>query len=422
MQLPHPRNVLGALLIAAILVAVGLVIAQDQETLRVRTPLAADDPRYPDYLARLVGRPITSGDAYVVLRNGAETFPAMLAAIERARRRISFETYIYSEGRVANRFTRALADAARRGVRVQLVLDAMGASDSDRANVRELEAAGVQIGWFNPMGHSTLEEINYRTHRKILVVDGAVAYVGGIGLADHWEGNAGGIGQWRDTQFDIRGPAVDNVEAGFHENWIETGGIVEPVVASRAGPPAGDARSIVVWSSSEAGSNALKLLYLLTIGAARRTLDIQSPYLITDESTKWSLLEARKRGVRIRLLTEGDITDARPVKFAGRADYEALMAHGIEVYEYQPTMMHVKALVADGVISIIGSANFDNRSLELNDELNIVVASRALAAGLTDDFEADLRRSARIDLEAWRARPPHIRARERLWSFFGEVF
>jgi cardiolipin synthase A/B len=422
MRLPKPRNVLGALLIIGILLALGLVIAQDQETLRVRTPVAAEDERFPDYLARLVGRAITSGDSYVVLHNGDETFPAMLDAIDKAKQRISFETYIFSEGEVEDAFTSALVQAARRGVRVQIVLDAVGASDGEREDIKALQDAGAQVGFFNPVRHTTLEELNYRTHRKILVVDGEVAYVGGLGLADHWQGDARSPEEWRDTQFEVRGAAVDNIEAGFHENWIETGGVVEPIVSPRTAAAAGDARSIVIWSSSEAGSNALKLAYLLAIGAARKTIDIQSPYLITDESTTWSLLEARKRGVRIRFLSEGEVTDAKPVKFAARAQYDELLANGIEVYEYQPTMMHVKAMTVDGMISIIGSANFDNRSLELNDELNVVVASRRLAAELSRDFEQDMRRSARIDLEEWRSRPLHIRAREKLWSFFGEVF
>jgi cardiolipin synthase len=346
----------------------------------------------------------------------------MLRAIEQARHRISFESYIYSHGEIADKFTRALTAASKRGVRVQVVLDAVGAADGERADLKTLRDAGVQIGFFNPVRHTTLEEINYRTHRKILVVDGEVAYVGGIGLADHWLGDADSKEHWRDTQFEVRGPAVDNIEAGFHENWIETGGVVEPIVAPRAGPPAGEARSSVIWSSSEAGSNALKLVYLLALGASRKTLDIQSPYFIADESSMWSLLEARKRGVRIRLLTEGSVTDAKPVKFAGRAQYEQLLEHGIEIYEYQPTMMHVKAVVVDGTVSIIGSANFDNRSLELNDELNVVVASPTLATELTRDFERDIQRSARIDLDSWRSRPLHIRAREKLWSAFGEVF
>jgi cardiolipin synthase len=166
----------------------------------------------------------------------------------------------------------------------------------------------------------------------------------------------------------------------------------------------------------------MKLLYLLSIAAARKSLDIQSPYLITDESTQWSLAEARRRGVRVRLLVEGDITDAKPVKFAGRATYERLMAQGIEIYEYQPAMMHTKAMMVDGVLSIVGSANLDNRSLELNDELNVAVFDRDLTQRLLADFETDLKNSKRLDLEEWRSRPLHIRGREQLWSYFGEVF
>lgn len=422
MRLPKLRHVLGAILMIALVLAIGLVIAQDQETLRVRTSIAAEDPRFPDYLARLLGHPITTGDRYVVLRNGDGTFPAMLRAIDAARTRISFETYIYESGEVAGAFTKALANAARRGVKVQILLDAVGSARSEAGHIEQLQEAGCEIGWFNPVRYYTIEEVNYRTHRKILVVDGEVAFVGGVAVADHWAGDAQDKDHWRDTQIEIHGPAVDNIEAGFHENWIETGGVVEPVAAPRAGPREGQGRSIVVWSSPEGGANELKLLYLLSIAAARRTLDIQSPYFITDKSSKWSLAEARKRGVRVRLLTEGDVTDAKPVKFAGRADYERFLAQGIEVYEYQPTMMHAKAIVVDGIISITGSANFDNRSLELNDEMNVVAADRELAAELTSDFERDLKRSKKIGLDEWRARPFHIRAREKLWSYFGEVF
>ena len=422
MRVPKVRNVLAALLIVAIVVATALLIAQDQETLKVQVPLSAEDARFPDYLARLAGRPVTNGDSYAVLHNGDETFPAMLRAIENARQRISFETYIFSEGEVSEKFTRALVAAARRGVRVQMVLDAIGTSDREKASVEELRQAGAQIGVFNPVEHTTIEELNYRTHRKILVVDGAVAYVGGIGLADHWMGHADSRDHWRDSQFEARGPVVDNIEAGFQKNWIETGGVVEPIISVKTDPPQGDARSTVVWSAAEAGFNAMKLVYLIALGGARKTIDIQSPYLIVDESTMWSLYEARKRGVRVRLLTEGDETDAKPVKFAGRAYYEELLEHGIEIHEFQPTMMHVKAMVVDGIVSIVGSANFDNRSLELNDELNVVTTGRQLALQLSSDFETDLKRSKKIDLEQWRSRPLHIRAREQAWSFFGEIF
>jgi cardiolipin synthase A/B len=421
MKVPKTRNLVSAIVIILVFIGIGLVIAQDQETLRVRAPLGAADPGFPDYLATLLGDSLTTGDAVIVHTNGDKAYPAMLAAIDAAASRIAFETYIFDVGQVAERFVIALEGAARRGVACRVVLDSVGASTMDEKHMARLQDAGCRIGWFNAVSSFGIEEVNYRTHRKALVVDGDIAFIGGIGVADHWAFASEGLPQWRDTHFEIRGPAAINIEAAFHENWIETGGVVEPDLLLHS-PPNGMAKSVVVWSSPEGGANELKLLYLMAIGAARKTLDIQSPYLITDESTKWSLAEARRRGVRVRLLTEGDITDAKPVKFAGRADYEALMEQGIEVYEYQPAMMHTKAVVVDGALSIIGSANFDNRSLELNDELNAAVFDRALAARITEDLEDDLTRSKKLSLDEWRSRPVHIRGREKLWSFFGEVF
>jgi cardiolipin synthase A/B len=423
MRVPKLRNVVAAILIVALIIAGGLLIAQDQDTLRVQSPLGAGDARFPDYLSRLLGHPLSERDAYIVHTNGPAAFPAMLAAIESARHRVSFETYIFDTGRVAEQFTAAFEAAARRGVDVRLVLDSIGAKTMDAAQLERLERAGCHLGWFNPVGrYYMLEEVNYRTHRKALVVDGDIAFVGGIGVADHWASDSDAFAMWRDTQVEVRGPAAVHVEAAFNENWIETGGVVAPDLLPHDAAPAGQARSIVVWSSPAGGANEMKLLYLLAIAAARRTLDIQSPYLITDESTKWSLDQARRRGVRVRMLVEGEVTDAKPVKFAGRADYEWLMERGAEVFEYQPAMMHAKAMVVDGVLSIVGSANLDNRSLELNDELNIAVFDAPLAARLTGDFEQDLKRSTRLELDTWRARPIHIRAREKVWSYFGEVF
>ena len=422
MRVPKPRNVIAALVIVGLLIAAGLLIAQDQDTLRVQSPLAAADERFPVYLSRLLGHPLTERDAYIVHTNGPDAFEAMLAAIDAAKHRVSFETYIFDTGRIAERFTAAFERAARRGVEVRLVLDAIGAKAMDAAALTRLERAGCKLGWFNPVSrYYMIEEVNYRTHRKALVVDGDVAFVGGIGIADHWAYATESYQMWRDTHVEVRGPAAINVEAGFNENWIETGGVVAPDLLTHAAP-AGQARSIVVWSSPEGGANEMKMLYLLAIASARRTLDLQSPYLITDESTQWSIDQARRRGVRVRMLVEGEVTDAKPVKFAGRADYEWLMERGVEVFEYQPAMMHTKAMVVDGTLAIVGSANFDNRSLELNDELNIAVFDAPLSARLTADFERDLTRSMRLDLDTWRSRPIHIRAREQVWSYFGELF
>ena len=422
MHLLKPRKLLIALAVIAIVIAGALLIAQDQETLRVRTPLAASDAAFPEYLARLLGAPLTNGDAYVVHTDGPASFAAMLDAINEAEHRVSFETYVYNSGLVADRFTAAFEAAARRGVNVRLVLDSIGAQGIDSDHVDRLEAAGCQVAWFNEVAGLGIEETNYRTHRKSLVVDGARAFVGGIGIADYWNHATERGPMWRDTMVEVRGPAAVYIEGSFNENWIESGEVVEPDLLPHDDKPAGTARSIVVWSGPEGGASGMKLLYLLSMGSARRTLDIQTSYLVTDESTEWSLTEAARRGVKVRLLLEGDITDAKPVKFAGRAVYERLLERGIEIYEYQPAMMHAKVLVVDGTLSVIGSANLDNRSLELNDELNVAVFDPSLAERLLEDFERDLRKSTRIDLDEWRARPLHISAREKLWSLFGEVF
>jgi cardiolipin synthase A/B len=403
-------------------VALGLLFAQDQETLRPRSELAVEDTRFPAYLAALVGANLTRGNQYEVLTNGDQIFPAMVKAIDEARKRVSFETYIYDTGSVANQFTDALERAARRGVHVQLTVDAVGGSSMQKNHLDRLRASGCAIVQFNTPAWYSLEEVNYRTHRKILVVDGTVGFTGGVGVADHWLGNAQDAQHWRDTQVKMTGPITRDLEAGFYENFIEGEKPVAPELDDAPLPKDERGASLIVRSSPTGGSSDLKRLYLLILAGARRTLDVTSPYFVTDESTMWAIQDAVQRGVRIRVLVEGDRTDAMPVKYASRRAYEHLLALGVEIYEYQPTMMHAKAIVADGVLSMFGSANFDNRSLELNDEVNIAVASRDLAARLSRDFEEDLRRSRHLQLEQWRARPLLEKAREHFWSNFGEIF
>jgi cardiolipin synthase A/B len=417
------RRALLVLLGAAVFVATALLLAQDQGTIRIQSTIAAEDPRDPAYVAALVGAALTRGNRYDVLTNGDQIFPAMLEAVEQARRRINFETYIYDTGEVAELFTGALERAARRGVRVTLLVDAVGASAMDPTHVARLRAAGAQVLTFNPTRWYTPESLNFRTHRKILVVDGEVGFTGGVGIADHWLGNADDEAHWRDTQFRIRGPIVRLLEAAFYENALESYGPIVPELddTPKTSPDA-EGASILVRSSRSGGSTDLKRLYLQAIASARRTIDLASPYFVTDESTMWAFEDAVARGVRIRLLVEGDITDARPVKYASRQAYDALLSLGVEIYEYRPTMMHTKALVVDGLLSIFGSANFDNRSLELNDELNVAVWSRDLGQRLTADFENDLRSSTRLDLETWRHRSLLQKSREHFWSYFGEVF
>jgi cardiolipin synthase len=409
-------------LIVVFVVAAALFLAQDAQTIRIRSARAATDPVFPDYVATLVGAPITHGDAYRVLQNGDEIYPAMLAAIDAARHRVAFESFNFISGEAADRFIDALGAAARRGVDVRIVLDAIGTVPPPPRVEERLREAGVELAWFNKFGFWTFENSNYRTHRKLLIVDGQVAFTGGAGVADHWLGQAQDEHHWRDTHFQITGPVVRLLEASFYENWVESGGADPPELDLHEPGRATGARSIVIWSNATGGVSNVKLLYLYSIAAARSSVDIQSPYFILDSSVRWALDDARSRGVRIRILTDGDVTDAKSVKHASRREYQALLDAGVEIFEYQPTMMHVKTMVIDGMWTVFGSANFDNRSLELNDEITVAVADRELAAALSTAFARDLAQSRQITSEEWRKRPWHRKIRERFWGFFGEVF
>ena len=419
----HPvKRAFFILFIAACVVAALLLLAQDQVTLKTRSAVSAEDPRHTGYLAGLLGVQSVSGNRYTVLTNGDQIFPSMLEAIRSAKRRISFETYIYKAGRTGDQFTQAFEEAARRGVVVQLVIDAVGGQGIDDEHVRRLEAAGCRIATFNTPSWYSLEELNYRTHRKVLVLDGMVAFTGGVGIDDQWLGHAQDREHWRDTMVRIEGPLARLLEGGFYENFAEAAGEMAPVLDDDAPGPDTEGAAFVVRSSPSGGSNDLKRLYILALGSARRTVDITTPYFVTDESSRWALEDAVKRGVKIRLVLEGDITDAMPVKYASRRHYEKLLQLGVEIYEYQPTMMHTKTFVVDGIWSMFGSANFDNRSLELNDELNVAVTSRTLAARLLADFEQDMKASRRLELDAWRRRPLLQKVREYFWWSFGEIF
>jgi cardiolipin synthase A/B len=418
----HPvRRAVVVLLVAAAVTALLLLLAQDQVTLKTRSAVAAAEPRHANYLAGLVGAQVTRGNRFTVLTNGDQIFPAMLKAIAEARRRISFETYIYTAGDMAEQFTRAFEEAARRGVRVNLVIDAVGGSIPNE-HVERLRSAGCRLATFNTPSWYSVEEINYRTHRKILVVDGQIAFTGGVGIDDQWKGNAEDKAHWRDTMVQAVGPVARLMEGGFYENFAEAGGEVTPELDDVQPVSDEEGAAFVVRSSPSGGASDLKRVYVLALGSARQSIEITTPYFVTDESSRWAFEDAVRRGVRIRLLVEGDITDAMPVKYASRKHYEQLMALGIEIYEYQPTMMHTKTFVVDGVWSMFGSANFDNRSLELNDELNVAVTNRDLAGRLLADFEQDVKSSRRLDLQTWRQRSMLMKAREMFWASFGEIF
>ncbi|MCA1562849.1 MAG: phospholipase D-like domain-containing protein [Acidobacteria bacterium] len=416
------RRAFLILFIAAGVVAMFLLLAQDQVTLKTRSAVGAAEPRHANYLAGILGVDLTRGNRFTVLTNGDQMFPAMLAAVRSAKRRISFESYIFEAGDIAEQFTSAFEQAARRGVRVQMVIDAVGGSGIDDEQVKRLESAGCRLAKFSTPSWYSLEELNYRTHRKILVIDGETAFTGGAGIDDQWKGNAQDKEHWRDTMVQIVGPLARLIEGSFYENFAEAVGEVTPELDDVPQERDAEGASFTVRSSPTGGSNDLKRLYLFGLASARQTVEITTPYFVTDESSRWALEDAVTRGVKIRMVVEGDITDAMPVKYASRKHYERLMELGIEIHEYQPTMMHTKVMVVDGIWSMFGSANFDNRSLELNDELNVAVTSRDLAGRFLQDFDQDLRASRRLTLETWRKRSLLEKTREKFWSLFGELF
>jgi cardiolipin synthase A/B len=422
MGLSPVRRAFAILLGAAAVVALLLMLVQDPKHLYIQSNLPAEDPGHQAYLAAIVGADLTRGNRYEVLTNGDEIFPVMLDAINKAERRVVFETYIYKPGETGDRFTDAFEQAARRGVTVKIVLDAVGALNVGREDVRRLRDAGAQVVWFNTPAWYTFQQVNHRTHRKILVVDGRVAFTGGVSIGDQWMGNAQSPEHWRDTHVRIEGPVARLLEAAFYENFIEAAGEVTPMLDPPLTDSGDGGGSIVVRSSPSGGANDMKRLYLLAIASARRTLDIATPYFVPDASSRWALKQAVDRGVRVRILVESDETDAMPVKYASRHYYDRLLQEGIDIYEFQPTLMHAKVIVVDGVWSMFGSANFDNRSLELNDELNVAVTDRDLAQRFLVDFERDLTRAEKIELHTWRQRPLLKKARELFWSAFAEVF
>ncbi|MET0209861.1 MAG: phospholipase D-like domain-containing protein, partial [Burkholderiaceae bacterium] len=313
-----------------------------------------------------------------------------------------------------------LAERARQGVKVHVLLDWLGSAKIDEDFLKEMERAGVQIRKFHKPDWYAIARMNNRTHRKLLVVDGRIGFTGGVGIAPEWTGNAQDAQHWRDSHFKAEGPVVAQMQAVFMDNWIKASGEVLhgeryfPALAAVA--PAGGGRAQVFSSSPSGGSESMHLMYLLSIAAASKSIDLSSAYFVPDKLTVDALVEATRRGVRVRIITPGPIIDSQTVRGASRASWGPLLEAGAEISEYQPTMFHCKVFTVDGLLVSVGSTNFDNRSFRLNDEANLNIYDAAFAAAQTSQFEIDLKQSKRITLEAWRDRPLSEKAMEHLAS------
>ncbi|HEY0437608.1 MAG TPA: cardiolipin synthase [Phenylobacterium sp.] len=374
-------------------------------------PAAA--PEFARSMNVMLGPGLVVGNRAQTLVNGDEIFPAMLAAIRAARKSITLETYIYWEGKVGQEFTQALTERARAGVKVHFMYDALGSGKIDKNYVEDMKAAGVEVARYNPPKWNNLARQNNRTHRKLLVIDGRIGFTGGVGIADEWSGHAQDQDHWRDTHYRIEGPAAAQMQAAFMENWIETTGHVLhgedyfPKIE-----PSGPHVAQVFVSSPGGGGESMQLMYLMSIAAAVKSIEISASYFVPDEVEIGTLVAAVKRGVRLRIIVPGPVIDNKVVRRASRAAWGDLLRAGAEIYEYQPTMFHVKVMVVDGLWTSVGSTNFDNRSFSTNDEANLNVLDAGFAAGQAKVFADDLRRSRRITLEEWQNRP----VMEKLWE------
>ena len=364
------------------------------------------DAQFRRSMGVLLGPPIIEGNKVEVLLNGDQIFPAMLEAIRGAKTSITFETYIYWSGTIGHEFSQALAECARAGVKVHLMLDFIGSIKMDDESMQAMRDAGVQLQRYHKPAWWKLARLNNRTHRKLLIVDGVVGFTGGVGIADQWRGNAQDEEHWRDTHFRVEGPVVGQMQAVFTDNWTKATGVVLD------GPdyfppltPKGPIPAQMFSSSPTGGSASMHLMYLMAITAARQSILLSASYFVPDELAIRALVAAAKRGVDVRIITPGKEIDSDVVRIASRERWGPLLEAGIRIAEYQPTMYHVKALIVDDMMVSVGSTNFDNRSFSINDEANLNLLDPAFARAQRAVFEDDWKRARPITLQAWRERP-----------------
>ena len=420
-KLSAPK-ILSLVLLGALLTLLGVNVMSDKEK-QVRKHIehryGIADPQFVRSMGVLLGPAMVDGNRVETLLNGDQIFPAMLGAIRAARKTITFETYIYWSGKVGKDFADALVERARAGVKVHILLDWVGTQKMDDELLKTMEQSGIEIQRYHPLTWYSLDRINNRTHRKLLIADGQVAFTGGVGIADNWSGNAQDKDHWRDTHYRVEGPAVAQMQAAFNDNWLKVSGVVlhgdsyfPPI------EPAGKLLAQMFKSSPDGGSDSMHLMYLLSLAAATQTIDLAMAYFVPDDLALEALEAALKRGVRVRIIMPGKLTDSKTVRGASRALWGEILQAGAELYEYQPTMYHCKVLVVDGLWVSVGSTNFDARSFRLNDEANLNVYDRDFAARQTADFENDLKKSRRITYEEWQGRPWHEKAKERFFALF----
>ena len=408
--------ILATLLLGALILAIGANLRTTEKRLlyRPRRLYTSGDADFRRALGILLGPPLVSGNHITSLVNGEQIYAAMLNAIRTARTNITFETFVFRDG-VGAQFVEELSAAARRGVQVNMLLDWLGSRTMNQGLLQAARTAGCELHVYHPPSWYHLGRLNNRTHRKLLIIDGKVGFTGGVGMGVEWKHGLKGIPPWRETHFKAEGPVVAQMQAVFVDNWIKaTGRVLHgadyfPTLAN-----CGDMDAQMFGSSPVGGSESMHLMVLLALTAAKTSIDIENAYFVPDKLTVEALCSAARRGVRVRIVVPGRHTDARVGRWAAHGLYGSLLESGIQIFEYQPTMMHCKVLVIDGLWSSVGSSNFDDRSFRLNDEANLNVFSEELAREQIRLIDADIDKSRRMVLNKWRHRKFGRRINERL--------
>ncbi|MHA3774457.1 phospholipase D-like domain-containing protein [Verrucomicrobiota bacterium sgz303538] len=382
---------------AALLVSGCLSVQRLQRPLPAISAVHSTD--FSQATGSLLGASFLAGNRVTTLSDGDEIFSSMLAAIQSAGRTITFESYVFRQGGIADRFVAALIDRARAGVEVKVILDGVGALGGS-SYYEQLRKAGVQLEIYHPVWAPDFWRINYRTHRKLLVIDGKIGFIGGAGVSDQWRGRSADASQWRDLHYKIEGPAVAQMQAAFASNWFK---VHEEVLLGPgyfpALPAVGPAKAGVFYSAPQRGRYSVGLMYHLAIAGARKSLRIENAYFVPDNALTDALCAAAKRGVKVQVIMPGRHIDFSAVRFASRRRWPRLLAAGVELYEFRGTMLHSKLLVADELFVSVGSANFDPRSLAINDEANLIVLDSRFAREQVRIFEQDLARSRPVNVK-----------------------
>jgi cardiolipin synthase len=374
---------------------------------RIHADYSVGDDVFVRTMGQLLGPPLLQGNRVTVFENGEQIFPALLEAIRSAKRTITFENFLWKEGEISDAFAEALVERANAGVTVHFLQDALGCDELHGRAMNLIRRSPVELEIFRFMKLT----MNFRTHRKLLVIDGKTGYIGGTGIADDWKGDGCTRGFWRDSHYRIEGPAVAQVQQAFMDNWLETrttllhGDAYFPKLE-----PAGEDMCQVFKSSAGEGSDSARLMLLVSIAAARRHIRIANAYFIPDKLCRQTLIEACERGVKVEVITPGTDTDAQLVRAVGKMRWGPLLEAGVRFYEYQPARFHCKYLLVDDVWASVGSANLDNRSLSLNEEANLNVLDEKFVRAHTAVFEEDKSHSREITMDDWRRRP----AREKI--------